>query len=322
MRGRPARWGSSSPTRGRRARRTRSRSRSTTARLPVPLETLQGAGERAVDQEGPHRPRRLLTRSMGHLVLPDGLLDQLGPAVGSGRSVLLYGPPGNGKSSIAEGIRAALGDNIWIPHAIEYAGQVITLYDPIVHTRVVAARDAELAAQGERPRRRALHPVPSPDGHDRRRALAVDAGPELQRRRADLSGLAAAEVVRGRVHRRRPRPAGGAAAEAREPLDRADGDGLRHPRAAIGREVRGAVRHAGRVLDQLPSEPDLRHGRAAPHLLQGADRRADAASSSSRSSRWSRRRRGSSSTRGRCCISCRSATRRSTTSTPTSTACS
>ena len=78
---------------------------------------------------------------MGHLILPEGLLDQLGPAVGSGRSVLLYGPPGNGKSSIAEGIRAAMGDHIWIPHAIEYAGQVITLYDPIVHTPIVVDAD-------------------------------------------------------------------------------------------------------------------------------------------------------------------------------------
>ncbi len=105
--------------------------------LPVPLERYK-AQVRAQSIKKVRIDREALTRSMGHLVLPDGLLDQLGPAVGSGRSVLLYGPPGNGKSSIAEGIRAALGDNIWIPHAIEYAGQVITLYDPIVHTRVVA----------------------------------------------------------------------------------------------------------------------------------------------------------------------------------------
>jgi len=71
---------------------------------------------------------------MGHLILPPMLLDQLGPAVGAGRSVLLYGPPGNGKSSISNGIRDALGDKIYIPRAIEYSGQVITVYDPIVHS--------------------------------------------------------------------------------------------------------------------------------------------------------------------------------------------
>ena len=72
-------------------------------------------------------------RGMGHLILPPDLIGNLGPAVTSGRSILMYGPPGNGKSSISNGIRAALGDKIYIPRAIEYSGQVITVYDPIVH---------------------------------------------------------------------------------------------------------------------------------------------------------------------------------------------
>ena len=89
---------------------------------------------------------------MGHLILPAGMIDQLGPAVSSGRSVLMYGPPGNGKSSIAEGIRAALGDSIYVPHAISYAGQVITLFDPIVHTpiKTEAANPTGLRRQAAR----------------------------------------------------------------------------------------------------------------------------------------------------------------------------
>ena len=79
--------------------------------------------------------RDQLTSAMGHLILPDELLDHLGPAVGSGRSILMYGPPGNGKSSISNGIRDALGDKIYIPRAVEYNGQVITVYDPIVHSK-------------------------------------------------------------------------------------------------------------------------------------------------------------------------------------------
>lgn len=78
--------------------------------------------------------RDQLTGAMGHLILPDDLLSHLGPAVSSGRSILLYGPPGNGKSSISNGICDALGDRIYVPRAIEYAGQVITVYDPIVHS--------------------------------------------------------------------------------------------------------------------------------------------------------------------------------------------
>jgi hypothetical protein len=79
--------------------------------------------------------KQMLSRSMGHLVLPDGLLDQLGPAVNSGRSILLYGPPGNGKSSISNGIRDALGDTILVPYCIEVAGQIINVFDPVIHRK-------------------------------------------------------------------------------------------------------------------------------------------------------------------------------------------
>ncbi|WP_272008348.1 ATPase [Roseovarius sp. ZX-A-9] len=85
--------------------------------------------------------RSELTKAMGHLVLPDSLLDHLGPAVSAGRSILMYGPPGNGKSSISNGIRDAMGDKIFVPLALEYAGQVITVYDPIVHSKAEAEAD-------------------------------------------------------------------------------------------------------------------------------------------------------------------------------------
>jgi hypothetical protein len=103
--------------------------------MPVPLEDYKAQVKRQSIRDI-KLTRPMLEASMGHLILPDGLIDQLGPAVGSGRSVLMYGPPGNGKSSIAEGIRAAMGDTIYVPHALCYAGQVITLFDPIVHTPV------------------------------------------------------------------------------------------------------------------------------------------------------------------------------------------
>ena len=85
--------------------------------------------------------REQLTSAMGHLILPNELLDHLGPAVSAGRSILMYGPPGNGKSSISNGIRDAMGDKVYVPRAIEYAGQVITVYDPIVHTAVDEKED-------------------------------------------------------------------------------------------------------------------------------------------------------------------------------------
>ena len=131
--------------------------------MPVPLDAYKAQAKRQSIRDI-NLTRDMLTKSMGHLILPDGLIDQLGPAVGSGRSVLMYGPPGNGKSSIAEGIRAAMGDNIYVPQALFYAGQVITLFDPIVHTPV--AQDG-----GDEPHSSALRK--SVTGHDTRYILCT-----------------------------------------------------------------------------------------------------------------------------------------------------
>ncbi len=147
--------------------------------MPVPLEAYK---EQVARQSirNVRITRELLDASMGHLILPEGMLDQLGPAVTSGRSVLMYGPPGNGKSSIAEGIRAAMGDNIYIPHALSYAGQVITMYDPIVHTMVEGAE-----ASGYSPLRK------STARHDTRYLLCtrptVMTGGELTLKMLDLN---------------------------------------------------------------------------------------------------------------------------------------
>ncbi len=103
--------------------------------MPVPLETYAEQVRRQSIRKIKITREQLLA-SMGDLILPDGLLQNLGPAVTSGRSILLYGPPGNGKSSISNGIRDALGDHIYVPRAVVHAGQVIAVFDPIMH-RVV-----------------------------------------------------------------------------------------------------------------------------------------------------------------------------------------
>ena len=103
--------------------------------MPVPLDVYREQVKRQ-SIRNLIVSRDMLTNAMGHLVLPDELIGNLGPAVSAGRSILMYGPPGNGKSSISNGIRDALGDKVYVPRAIEYAGQVITVYDPIVHSSV------------------------------------------------------------------------------------------------------------------------------------------------------------------------------------------
>lgn len=108
--------------------------------MPIPLESYKEQVKRQ-SVRNIKLTRTELMRGMGHLILPPDLIDNLGPAVTSGRSILMYGPPGNGKSSISNGIRDALGDKIYVPRAIEYSGQVITVYDPIVHSAAEVAED-------------------------------------------------------------------------------------------------------------------------------------------------------------------------------------
>ncbi len=108
--------------------------------MPVPLDVYREQVKRQ-SIRNIMVTREQLTGAMGHLVLPESLLSHLGPAVSAGRSILMYGPPGNGKSSISNGVRDALGDHVYVPRAIEYAGQVITVYDPIVHVIADAQED-------------------------------------------------------------------------------------------------------------------------------------------------------------------------------------
>lgn len=77
--------------------------------------------------------REQILHGFRHLVLPEGLIEQLGPAINSGKSMFLYGHAGNGKTALAEAIAGMLGGAIYIPYALEVEGQVIQLYDPVSH---------------------------------------------------------------------------------------------------------------------------------------------------------------------------------------------
>jgi hypothetical protein len=74
-----------------------------------------------------------LAQGFSHLIVRDEVFEQLGPAVNAGKAVFLYGPPGNGKTVLAEGMGRALGGDMYLPHAIDVDGHTITLYDPIAH---------------------------------------------------------------------------------------------------------------------------------------------------------------------------------------------
>lgn len=79
-----------------------------------------------------HEPT--MRQAVSHLVVNDEMLERLGPATNSGRSIFLYGDPGNGKTVIAESIgQVVLGAEMYIPYAVEVGGMVIKVYDPVNH---------------------------------------------------------------------------------------------------------------------------------------------------------------------------------------------
>jgi predicted ATPase with chaperone activity len=88
-----------------------------------------------------------LKQVLNHLVISEDMLGRVGPAVNSGRSIFLYGPPGNGKTTIAEVVgKLILGDDMWIPYAIDVDGQVIRVFDDVNH--VISDKGAVKQATG------------------------------------------------------------------------------------------------------------------------------------------------------------------------------
>jgi hypothetical protein len=90
----------------------------------------------------PKLSRESLRQAFSDLVLPDGLLDQLGPSLIGHQSLFLYGGTGNGKTSIAERLLRIYHDTVLVPYAVEVDGHIVTVFDPVVHRPV--ENDSEL----------------------------------------------------------------------------------------------------------------------------------------------------------------------------------
>src|SRR5438477_385421 len=67
--------------------------------------------------------------------------EQIGPAVNSGKSFLIYGQPGNGKTYLAETLFKLDSTSIYVPYAIEHQGSIIKLFDPVYHQRIEEAAE-------------------------------------------------------------------------------------------------------------------------------------------------------------------------------------
>ena len=155
---------------------------------PVPFEDfqhwveLQTFRRASVSEDG-------MRDVLDGIVVPDSMFDLLGPAVNSGRSLFLYGEPGNGKSLLAERIAHSFGNGYYVPFAVLVDGSVMILHDPVHHRSAMHDGGAErLEGEGDGTVRAEI--VRSVPGHDRRFALAyrpvVVTGGELTLDQLDL----------------------------------------------------------------------------------------------------------------------------------------
>jgi energy-coupling factor transporter ATP-binding protein EcfA2 len=115
---------------------------------PVPLKDYQERIQRQrVTNEVVSREK--LEAAFSGFVIPDRFLKRLGPAVNSGNAILIYGPAGNGKTTIAEIVGKVFEDVIYVPYCVEINGEIMKVFDPTVH-RVVDEPPANAGASSLR----------------------------------------------------------------------------------------------------------------------------------------------------------------------------
>ncbi len=121
---------------------------------PVDLETYSKAILLQTQLENRIPPSQV-KRALSQLVLPQNFHRRVGPVVNAGTSLFLYGPPGNGKTTIAEicGELLTRSEPIWLPYALTVGGQIIQIHDPLIHVLADAVPEQRTGNTGPLGRR-------------------------------------------------------------------------------------------------------------------------------------------------------------------------
>jgi predicted ATPase with chaperone activity len=93
--------------------------------------------------------RRSVRKAFEDLIINENVFNEIGPAINSASSIFFFGFPGNGKTSIAERITRLMGDAIYIPYTILVNGQIIKVYDPVLHTMMKENVELDNGSPGE-----------------------------------------------------------------------------------------------------------------------------------------------------------------------------
>ena len=213
--------------------------------------------------------RERVREALSHLVVSQPVLDQLGPAINSGHSMFVYGPPGNGKTVIAQAIRKLLTGEIAIPHAIEVEGAIIRLFDPVNHEPIDDAVDErerlDLSLRHDRRWVRCRRPMVMVGGELTLTALDLSYNPTTGFYRAPVQAVANGGVlVIDDFGRQQCAP--------RDLLNRwivPLESRVDYLTLQIGPEVRDAVRRPGGVRHQHQAGRARRRGVSPAHSLQG-----------------------------------------------------
>jgi hypothetical protein len=143
----------------------------------------------------------VLRAPFGHLVLKEEMFTEIGPAIISGRSVFIYGPPGNGKTAMARSIGDFMntaGGSIYVPHAFIADGNIVTVYDPSLH--VVDDTPTEFGDEADATVRRLLSAGAMDQRWVRVRRPVIVTGGELNLDMLDLRYNAEANFYQAPIH--------------------------------------------------------------------------------------------------------------------------